>query len=92
LLCRRIWNIHTFSFFSLRCQTLLRQFERDENIRKLLNAILDAFEFSKEAEVLRKMEPGSSLAATLDKMLQCVSKCAKFIMSYAKDVHVGASS
>jgi hypothetical protein len=91
LFCRRIWNILTL-FFSIRFQTLLRQFERDENIRKLLNAILDAFEFSKEADVLRKMEPRSPLAATLDEMLQCVSKCAKFIISYAKDMQVGASS
>jgi hypothetical protein len=83
---------HSHLLVSLCCQTLLRQFARDENIRNLLDAILDAFEFSKQAEVLKEMEPGSLLAAILDEMLQCVSKCAKFIKSYAKDVPVGTSS
>jgi hypothetical protein len=55
-------------------------------------AIRDAFEFAKEADVLRNIQPESKQAEILDGMLQCVSKSAKFIESYAKDVQVGTSS
>jgi hypothetical protein len=71
---------------------LLQQFKRDDNVRKLLTAIRDGFEFAKEAEVLRSIQPGSKQAKILDEMLQCVSGCAEFIESYAKDAAVGTLS
>ena len=71
---------------------MLHQFERDDNVRSLLKAIRDAFEIAKEAEVLRNMEPASTQALILDEMLECVSECAEFILSYAKDGEVGMSS
>jgi hypothetical protein len=34
----------------------------------------------------------STQAKILDEMLECVSECSKFIISYAKDVEVGTWS
>jgi hypothetical protein len=38
------------------------------------------------------MEPASTQVKILDEMLECVSECATFIISYAEDGHVGTSS
>jgi hypothetical protein len=73
-------------------QTLLLQLKRDDNVRTLLQAILDAFNFAKKADVLRNMDPESMQPKILDEMLECVSECAKFIISYAEDVQVGTSA
>jgi hypothetical protein len=73
-------------------QTLLLQLQRDDNVQTLLKAIQDAFEFAKEADVLKNMEPASTHAKILDEMLECVSECARFIISYAENVQVGTSS
>jgi hypothetical protein len=81
----------TFTPFSPRRQTLLHQFQRDDNVRTLLEAIRESFEFAKQADVLRNLEPASLQAKFLDEMLECVSECAKFIRSYAMDVQVGTS-
>jgi hypothetical protein len=78
--------------YSYLPQTLLQQFQRDDNVRTLLQAIRDGFEFAKEADVLRNIQPASTQAKILDEMLQCVSECAEFIQSYANDVQVGTSS
>jgi hypothetical protein len=81
------------SHISSHCrQTLLHQFQRDDNVRTLVKAIRDAFEFTKDADVLRNMQPASAQANILDEMLECVSKSAEFIESYAKDAQVGALS
>jgi hypothetical protein len=90
--CRRISNIHTLFF--ARHQTLLQQVQRDDNVRTLLEAIRDAFEFAtdSEADALKKIKPESMLAKILKDMLQHVSECGEFIESYAKDVQVGTSS
>jgi hypothetical protein len=71
---------------------LQQQFQRDDNVQTLLEAIRDSFEIVKDADVLKNMEPASAQVKILDEMLECVSECAKFIMSYAADVQVGASS
>jgi hypothetical protein len=71
---------------------LLHQFERDDDVRGLLQAIRDAFEIAKEADILRNLKPASTQAKILDEMLECVSECATFIISYAEDVQVGTSS
>jgi hypothetical protein len=89
VLCRRIWIVQYF----LTCrQTLLLQLKRDDNVRTLLQAIRDAFDFAKKADVLRNMDPESTQPKILDEMLECVSECAEFIISYAEDVQVGTSS
>jgi hypothetical protein len=71
---------------------LLQQVKRDDNVRTLLEAIRDAFEYAKEADVLRNIKPESMQAKMLGEMLQCVFKCGEFIQSYAKDVQVGTLS
>jgi hypothetical protein len=73
------------------CQTFLRQLKRDDSVRTLLEAILDAFDFAKKADVLRNMDRESTQPKILDEMLECVSECAKFIISYAEDGQVGTS-
>jgi hypothetical protein len=73
-------------------QTLLLQLQRDDNVQTLLKAIQDAFEFAREADALKNMEPASTQARILDEMLECVSECAKFIISYAENVQVGTST
>jgi hypothetical protein len=70
---------------------LLKQVQRDNNIRTLLEAIRDAFEFAKEADALRNIKPGSMQTKLLEEMLLRVYEFAKFIESYAKDVQVGSS-
>jgi hypothetical protein len=80
-----------YSLFFFSSQTLLRQLHRDQNVRTLLNAIRDAFEFSKEAAVLRNIQPESKQEKILDEMLQVVSASAVFIESYAKDVQLSKS-
>jgi hypothetical protein len=82
----------TPTFFSPRLQALVRQVQRDDNVRALLEAIRDAFEFAKEVDTLRNIKPESMQAKILGDMLLCVSKCGEFIESYAKDVQVGMSS
>jgi hypothetical protein len=79
------------SLISSILQTLLQQFQQDDNVRSLLKAIRDTFGFVIEADVLRNMEPASTQVKILDEMLECVSECATFIISYAEDVH-GTSS
>jgi hypothetical protein len=81
----------TFTFFSSHHQTLLHQFERDDNVRTLLQAIRDAFGIANEADILRNLKPASTQANILDEMLECVSECATFIISYAEDVQVRTS-
>jgi hypothetical protein len=80
------------NFFSLRYQTLLNQFQLDDNVQTLLIAIRDAFEFAKDADVLTNIQRGSTQEKILEEMLQCVSESAEFIESYAKDLQVGTSS
>jgi hypothetical protein len=88
---RRIQNVPSYKFSPSR-QTLLQQVQRDNNVRTLLEAIRDAFEFAKEADVLKNIQPASTQARILDEMLQHVPEIAEFIESYAKDVQVGTSS
>jgi hypothetical protein len=73
-------------------QTLLQQVQRDDNVRTLFEAICDAFEFTKDGDVLSKIQPESMQAKILEDMLERVTEIGKFIESYAKNVQVGAFS
>jgi hypothetical protein len=64
------------SLFSPRHQTLLHQFQRDDNVRALLTAIRDSFEIAQEADALKNMDPASTQAKILDEMLEYVSESA----------------
>jgi hypothetical protein len=67
------------------------QFQRDENARKLLEAIRDVFEFTNEADILRKIQPGSAQAKILNRMLQYITDCAKVVESCAFMGRLGRS-
>jgi hypothetical protein len=90
LRCRRYGTLTPF--FSRCRQTLLKQVERDDNVRTLLEAIRDAFEFSNDARALRDIQPESKQVKILEDMLRRVSEFCKFIESYAEDVKVGTWS
>jgi hypothetical protein len=49
----------TFNLLSSFRQTLLHQFQRDDNIRTLFEAIRDAFAFAEEVDPFRDIRPGS---------------------------------
>jgi hypothetical protein len=88
-----IVGVHgAFILFLPRCQTLLLQVQRDDNVRTLFQAIRDAFEFAEDADALRNIKPESKQARILEEMLQCVSEIGKFIELYAKHIGVGESS
>jgi hypothetical protein len=71
---------------------LIEQVQRDGSVRTLFEAIRDAFEFAREADGLRKINPESRQAEILEEMPQCVSEIGKFIELYAKHVKAGKSS
>ena len=77
----------SFSF-----QTLLLQVQRDDNVRALFEAICDAFEFAKDTETLKNINPKSLQAKILEDMLQRVSEISKFIELYGKHTQAGTSS
>jgi hypothetical protein len=81
-----------FTLLSPRFQTLLQQIQRDDSVRSLFEAIRDAFEFARDANALRIINPESRQARILEEMLQCVSEIGKFIELYARHVQVGRSS
>jgi hypothetical protein len=81
-----------FTLFSPRFQTLIQQVQRDDNVRTLFEVIREAFDFARDADALRSINPESRQARILEEMLQCVSEIGKFIELYAKHVQVGKSS
>jgi hypothetical protein len=68
---------------------MLQQVERDNNVRALFEAICDAFQFAKDGDILRRIDPKSLQAKILEDMLERVSEIGKFIESYAKNVRLG---
>ena len=66
-------------------QTLLEQYQRDDNVQTLLRAIQEAFDFAHHEDTLKSIKPGSQQAKTLTLMLQDVCSCCDFIHEYAKD-------
>ena len=82
-------HYHRVLIFILRvsgCQTFLIQVQRDENIRALLDAIYNAFDFTQEADALKDVAPHSKQGHILTLMLQHVCHRGDLIKSYAQDV------
>ena len=69
----------------IRCQTLLEQYQRDDNVLTLHEAVHDAFDFAHHEDTLKSIKPGSRQAEILTMMLRGVCSCSDFIQSYAKD-------
>ncbi|KAH9027766.1 hypothetical protein EDB84DRAFT_300367 [Lactarius hengduanensis] len=66
-------------------KTLLEQFHRDDNIRTLLVAMHDAFDFTNREDRFKTIERVPRQAQILTLMLQHVCHCCDFIQSYAKN-------
>ncbi|KAH9038972.1 hypothetical protein EDB85DRAFT_362508 [Lactarius pseudohatsudake] len=64
---------------------LLEQYERDDNVQTLLDAMHDAFDFTQHEDTLKSIKPDSRQAEILTTMLRDVCSCSDFIRSYAKD-------
>ncbi len=67
------------------CQTLLDQYQRDNNVLTLVDAMHDAFDFAHHEDTLKSIKPDSKQAKILTLMLQDVCNCSDFIRSYAND-------
>jgi hypothetical protein len=67
-------------------QRLLEQYQHDSNVKTLLRAIHDAFNFTHQEDILfiKSIKPQSKQAQILTLMLQDVCSCSDFIQSYAK--------
>ncbi|KAH9056680.1 hypothetical protein EDB87DRAFT_1635768 [Lactarius vividus] len=66
-------------------KTLLEQYERDDNVLTLLEAMHDAFDFANHEDTLKSIKPGSRQAEILTMMLRDVCSCSDFIRSYTKE-------
>jgi hypothetical protein len=73
-------------------QTLLEQYQRDDNVHTLLQAIHDAFDFAHHEDTLKSIKPQSEQARILTLILQDVCSCCDFIQSYTKDSQFCTSS
>ncbi|KAF8263384.1 hypothetical protein EI94DRAFT_592133 [Lactarius quietus] len=73
-------------------KTLLEQFQRDDNVRTLVVAIRDAFDFAKQEDTFKTIERVPRQAQIITLMLQHVCNCCEFIQSYAKDSQYCMSS
>ena len=76
----------TLMLYSSGLQTLLEQYQHDSNVKTLLRAIHDAFDFTHHEDILfiKSIKPQSKQAQILTLMLQDVCSCSDFIQSYAK--------
>lgn len=66
-------------------KTLLEQFQSDDNVRTLLVAVHDAFDFANQENTLKSIKRESRQARILTLMLQHACNCCDLIRSYAKD-------
>ena len=70
----------------------MEQYERDDNVQTLLEAIHDAFDFAHHEDTLKSIKPQSEQELILIAMLQDVGSCCDFIQMYAKDSQFCTSS
>src|SRR6266446_764572 len=63
----------------------LEQYQRDNNVQTLLEAMHDAFDFAHHEDTLKSIKPQSEQARILTLMLQDVCTCCDFIQSYTRD-------
>ncbi len=68
------------------------QYQRDDNVQSLLQAMHDAFDFAHHGDTLKSIKPQSEQARILTLMLQDICSCCDFIQSYAEDSQFCTSS
>ena len=73
-------NTHFYAY------TLLEQAQRDENIRTLLTAMRDAFDFANQENIFKTIKRVPRQAQILTLMFQHVCNGCDFIQSYANDL------
>jgi hypothetical protein len=78
--------------YSSGIQALLEQYQRDDNVYSLLQAMHDAFDFAHHEDTLKSVKPQSEQARILTLMLQDACSCCDLIQSYAKDSQFCTSS
>ena len=78
--------------YSSGWQTLLEQYQRDNNVQTLLQAMHDAFDFAHHEDTLKSIKPQSEQARLLTLLLQDVCSCCDFIQSYTNDSQLCTSS
>ncbi|KAH8992358.1 hypothetical protein EDB92DRAFT_560619 [Lactarius akahatsu] len=66
-------------------QILLEQYEHDDNILALVDAMHHAFDFAHHEDILKSIKPDSKQAEILTLMLRDVCSCGDFVRSYVKD-------
>src|SRR6266403_3974307 len=71
---------------------LVEQYQHDDNVQTLLEAMHDAFDFAHHEDTLKSIKPKSEQARILTLMLQDVYSCCDFIQSYAKDTEFCTST
>ncbi|KAH9069678.1 hypothetical protein EDB83DRAFT_2518039 [Lactarius deliciosus] len=74
-----------YKVLSVIPEELSKQYQRDDNVRTLLKAMHDAFDFANHEDTVKTIKPKSKEAEILTQMLQDVSICNDFIRSYIKD-------
>ncbi|KAH8987282.1 hypothetical protein EDB92DRAFT_1137838 [Lactarius akahatsu] len=74
-----------YGMVSVIPETLLEQYQRDDNVLALLGAMHDAFDFAHHEDTLKSIKPDSKQAEILTMMLRDVCSCSDFIQSYAED-------
>ncbi|KAF8879999.1 quinon protein alcohol dehydrogenase-like superfamily [Gymnopilus junonius] len=83
-------EVHSFAQLALNLLSIIPnaiagQFEYDNNIRRLLDAIDEAFDFVQDSYPLGNLKPKSKQTEILTLMLRSVCDSSRFIQSYAKD-------
>ncbi len=66
-------------------QTLVEQYQRDDNVLTLLEAMHEAFDFANQEDAFKAIWRESRQAQILTLMLQHVCNCCDFIQSYARN-------
>ncbi|KAI0258821.1 hypothetical protein BC834DRAFT_962945, partial [Gloeopeniophorella convolvens] len=74
-----------WSILSFIPKTFLVQIERDDNVRKLLQAIHDAFDLLDNAKFLKNTVPNSKQTQVLLTMMRHICDCAYLIQTYARN-------
>jgi len=74
-----------YSVISVIPQELADQYQRDDNVRTLVESMHDALDFTRHEDTLKCIKPDSKQADIIALMLRDVCSCSDFIQSYTKD-------
>ncbi|KAH9055445.1 hypothetical protein EDB87DRAFT_1824606 [Lactarius vividus] len=78
-------ELHPYAKMAHGLLFAIPNFQRDDNIRTLLAAVHDSFDFANQEDRFKGIGRDSKQARVLTLMLQHVCNCCDFIQSYAND-------